>query len=143
MRLTIDHVDEAHLLAVRAHKGQKYGNNDYYSYHLCGVLDRYKAMYPSFAPYEEIAVILHDIVEDTDVTLEYIAEKFGDKVAGIVCSMTRRKDETYEHYLRRISRDPCAVKVKLSDSSFNLEESIKTGREKGIVKYTYVLEVLG
>lgn len=143
MKLTIDHVDAAHLLAVRAHKGQKYESNDYYSYHLCGVLDRYKSMYPGFAPYEEIAVILHDVVEDTDTTLEDIIEMFGEKVGGIVNAMTKREDETYELYIRRLMRNPCAIKVKKADSSFNLEESIKNKREEGIAKYKNVLTVLG
>lgn len=142
MRLTIDHVDRAHLLAARAHRGQTYGNHEYYSYHLCGVVDNYKAMYPGFAPYEEIAAILHDILEDTDVTLEELENQFGNKVAGIVDSMTRRSGETYDHYIIRLMRNPAAIKVKRADSSFNLEESIRSKRVEGIQKYRKVLSIL-
>lgn len=142
MKVTPDLVDSAHIFAASKHKGQKYGEQDYYSYHLCGVLDEYKALYPNYAPYEEIAVILHDVVEDTDATVEEIEVAFGNKVSGIVDSMSKRPSETYEHYLMRVLRNPAAVKVKRADASFNLNESIKSKRVRGIAKYRNVLELL-
>lgn len=142
MKVTPDLVDSAHIFAAAKHKGQKYGTHDYYSYHLCGVLDEYKALYPNYAPYEEIAVILHDVVEDTDATIEDIEIAFGNKVAGIVDSVTKRDSETYEHYIMRVARNPAAVKVKRSDSTFNLNESIRGKRIRGIAKYRHVLESL-
>lgn len=143
MKLTSSHVKVAHILAAESHKGQLYGEEDYYLYHLCGVLNKYKVMYPRHTPCEEVAVLLHDIVEDTSATLKDVEEIFGNKVAGIVDSMTRRSDESYNHYIVRLMRNPSAVKVKKADSSFNLEQSIKDCRESGIIKYRKVLDTLG
>lgn len=142
MRITAEHVDTAHLLAVKNHRGQKYGKEDYYGYHLCGVLDRYKSMYPNYAPYEEVAVILHDIVEDTEVEMDFIFKTFGDKVGSIVDSMTKKRGESYGMYIRRLSRNPSAVKVKRADASFNLQESIKEDLVDNISKYKEVLSTL-
>lgn len=70
---------------------------------------------------EKIVAWLHDTVEDTDVTIEYIREQFGDEIAEAVDSMTHRSEETYDEYVDRLSRNPLARQVKLADLTHNMD----------------------
>jgi len=66
---------------------------------------------------------LHDIVEDTAVTLEDVERAFGLRVRAGVEAMTRRPEESYfADYLPRLMANPDAVRVKIADSSHNLEK---------------------
>ena len=109
-----------------------------------------------------VAGILHDTVEDTDITLEYIRENFGEKVAAIVegcsepdksLSWEERKEHTLEylrtaplevllvacadklHNIRSISSEYC----KIGD---NVWERFKRGREKQEWYYRGLVESL-
>lgn len=84
-----------------------------------------------------IAGILHDTVEDTWVTIEYIQEHFGEKVADIVAGCTEpdkklsweiRKQHTIE-YLKRAPREICIVACvdKLHNAWAMLREYEKVG----------------
>ena len=66
------------------------------------------------------AALLHDVVEDTDVTFEDLAEMgFTPEVLRIVILLTHDPEVPYMDYVRRIKEDPQAVKVKLSDLRHN------------------------
>jgi guanosine-3',5'-bis(diphosphate) 3'-pyrophosphohydrolase len=54
---------------------------------------------PGFGDEVIAAALLHDVVEDSDVTLDEIRERFGDAVAGLVGAMT--DDESIEDYRER------------------------------------------
>ena len=58
---------------------------------------------------------LHDTVEDTDLSLLEIAETFGARIADAVDAISRRPDEKWGVYLRRVKANPIARKVKISD----------------------------
>lgn len=66
---------------------------------------------------------LHDIVEDTDATLEEVKERYGDRVAAAVDAITRRKKgdwkEPEHEYLERVMYNPMAVEVKYMDMTDN------------------------
>ena len=73
------------------------------------------------------AAYLHDVVEDTDTSIEEIRASFGDKVAGLVSEVTREKppDSTFEQRqrallqeCRQMSQD--ARTIKLADRLHNL-----------------------
>ena len=69
------------------------------------------------------AAWLHDIVEDTSVTLEDLAELgYHLEILTAVDLLTRRKDEKYPDYIDRLieSRNPIALAVKISDQVDNL-----------------------
>lgn len=65
------------------------------------------------------AALLHDIVEDTDMTLEDLAAEFPPEVVTAVGFMTHDPDTDYFEYVRRIRENPVAVKVKLADLTHN------------------------
>lgn len=72
-------------------------------------------------PFHRTVGYLHDAVEDTDITLDQIREKFGDRVAKAVEVETWRKGtENYEDYINRLAHNRDAIHVKVADMSDNL-----------------------
>ena len=65
------------------------------------------------------AALLHDVVEDTDVTLDELAESFPAEVIDALRLLTHAKDANYFDYVRAIRANPVAVKVKLADLAHN------------------------
>ena len=63
--------------------------------------------------------LLHDTVEDTDVTLEELAAIFPTEVVTAVELMTHREGVDYFDYVRAIKTNPIATKVKLADLRHN------------------------
>ena len=63
--------------------------------------------------------LLHDTVEDTDVTLEQLAQEFPREIVEAVDLLTHRDDVEYFDYVRAIKKNPVAVKVKLADLAHN------------------------
>jgi len=69
---------------------------------------------------ERILALLHDIVEDTDFTLDDVAELgFGHLKDALDC-LTRRDTETYKEFIIRISKNRLATAVKIADLKHNL-----------------------
>jgi len=112
---------DARALAVRRHAGQvnKQGT-DYFTAHLAPIADR-------LAPYGQDAVVaglLHDIVEDTDTTLdELLRLGAAAEVVRAVDSVTKREAEPYEELILRAAADPLGCKVKLADNAQNLADN--------------------
>lgn len=72
------------------------------------------------------AAWLHDVVEDTDFTLEDIRGEFGDTVARYVEGVTREKGLTKRNYIRRFATEPWEVcLIKLADIYCNLLDTTK------------------
>ena len=63
--------------------------------------------------------LLHDTVEDTDVTLEQLAKEFPREIVEAVDLLTHAEDVEYFDYIRAIKSNPVAVKVKLADLAHN------------------------
>ena len=63
---------------------------------------------------------LHDVVEDSPVTLADVERDFGSAVASGVDAMTRREGESYhDEYLPRLLESPVATMVKWADLADN------------------------
>jgi (p)ppGpp synthase/HD superfamily hydrolase len=63
---------------------------------------------------------LHDVVEDTPVTLEILAALgYPPEVLNAVDSVTRREGETYMTMIRRAAADPLGCVVKMADNRHN------------------------
>lgn len=63
--------------------------------------------------------LLHDVVEDTDMTLLDIRAQFGDRIADAVDGVTRRKEETYKKFILRCKENHISRRVKLADIADN------------------------
>lgn len=112
--------------ASKHHKGQWYGSKPY-MYHLKKVSDvamDYKYTDKSIL----MSCLLHDIIEDTEITYKDVKENFGEEVAEIVYCVTdelgrnrkERKSKTY----KKIRNNPKSIVVKLCDRISNITESM-------------------
>ena len=122
-------IEHALLTAIRAHRGQVYGNGRVprdprpYIVHVLDVASRVLDQ-----PEEVIvAAILHDAVEDGNLTYEEAHATFGSRVAAALDALTRRTwpphEETYADYIGRLAENPDAVTVKFADLEANLEQN--------------------
>ncbi len=76
-----------------------------------------------------IAAVLHDIVEDTDVTFDDLEELgYSPRVIKIIKHVTREYDISYDDEISRICNDQDSIKVKMAD----LEHNTSILRLKGI-----------
>ena len=66
------------------------------------------------------AALLHDVIEDTDVTADdLLAAGISERVVQAVLMLTHDDDEPYLEYVARIKNDPIAREVKLADLAHN------------------------
>lgn len=71
-----------------------------------------------------IVALLHDVMEDTDYTLKDInGMDFGDDVMRALELLTHDEGVPYMEYIKLISSDPLATKVKLADLEHNSDLS--------------------
>jgi (p)ppGpp synthase/HD superfamily hydrolase len=71
---------------------------------------------------EMIAAVLHDVVEDTDWTLEQLRQAgFAEEVVQAVECVTHRDHETYDEFVARVRTNVIARKVKLADLEDNMD----------------------
>lgn len=74
---------------------------------------------------ERIVAVLHDVIEDTSVTLSVLrAEGFSEQVLEALEHLTRRPDEDYEQFIVRAAKTALSRRVKLAD----LEDNSDLGR---------------
>ena len=67
-----------------------------------------------------ICALLHDVVEDTDTTLEDLDEMgFPKEALEALALLTHAPEVPYMDYVREISRNPIATKVKIADLKHN------------------------
>ena len=124
----IERVREAFLFARAAHQNQKRKTGEPYILHPIAVA-RILAVELEIGVNPIIAAFLHDVVEDTDYTIEDIREKFGNDVAFLVAAVTKQKKETYEtskqvdnfkQMLDSVHYDIRALLLKLADRLHNM-----------------------
>ena len=82
--------------------------------------------------------LLHDTVEDTDVTLEQLAAQFPSEVVEAVQLLTHTQGTTYFDYVRKIRTNPIATKVKLADLQHNSDETRFAGMDVSPEKISYL-----
>ena len=67
--------------------------------------------------------LLHDVVEDTEISLEDLSREFPEEVMKPLRLLTHEKGTDYLTYVRRVKSDPIAVKVKLADLAHNSDQT--------------------
>ena len=68
---------------------------------------------------ECIVALLHDVVEDTNVTFEDLEKEFSSNVIEALKLLTHDKSVPYDEYVLKIKDNPIAKKVKLADLKHN------------------------
>ena len=107
--------DKALQIAVRAHKGQKDKAGHDYILHPIRVSERCDD------PRAKIVALLHDTIEDTDVTADYLREEgFTEEIVEAVLAVTRREGEEYNDYVRRAAQNELGRMVKRTDLEDNM-----------------------
>ncbi len=73
-----------------------------------------------YGPNAVMAALLHDVVEDTHITLDDLrADGYPDEVVNAVDAVTKRPGETHLDAVRRAAADPLGRVVKLADVTHN------------------------
>lgn len=115
----VEMIRHAFILAVKAHRGQTDKAGKDYIQHPFRV-----SQFVEGGPTEITIALLHDVVEDTSVTLEDLRnEGFPETVVNGVYAVTRRDGEPRELYLNRVKNNPSARLVKLADLKHNSDLS--------------------
>ena len=137
----------ARVLATSAHAGQRDKAGRPYIEHPARVA---AAVASAYGPrHAAVAVAwLHDVVEDTDVTLAELRGAFGDAIADAVDALSRREGEELRGYYARVRGNPLAMAVKEADIADNtapdrvalLDECT---RERLSAKYQHAATELG
>jgi (p)ppGpp synthase/HD superfamily hydrolase len=108
-------IEDAISIAAHAHKGQKDKAGAPYLLHPLRMMlrmDTEAAM---------MAAVLHDVVEDTEWTLERLREAgFSDEVLEAVDCLTHREGESYEQFVERVRTNPIARQIKIADLEDNM-----------------------
>ncbi len=109
-----DKTKKAMKLCFDAHKNQVDKSGMPYVFHPFHVAEQMKDEPTT------IVALLHDVVEDTDYTLEKIAaEGFGQEIVEALALMTHDKNVDYLDYVAKIKDNPIAKAVKLADLAHN------------------------
>lgn len=133
-------IKKAKALAEDAHKEQKYGNKPY-MYHINQVV-QYAQTYGDEA---EVIAYLHDVVEDTSVTRQCIAEHFGETICHCVDILTdpdiecRAERKAISHKklanVDHTSPQRLALIVKAADRLANTQSCLENLRLDKLAKY--------
>ncbi len=106
----------AHEICMTAHAGQKDKVGMPYYLHP----ERVAARCATDA--EAIVALLHDTIEDTDITPEYLLAKgFPQYIVDGVLSVTKREGESYEDFVARAKQNPIGRMVKIHDLEDNMD----------------------
>ena len=103
-------------IATEAHKGQIDKAGAPYIFHPIRVSNRCST------DEERIVALLHDTIEDTKVTSEYLlSEGFPRNMVDAILSVTHNENESYEDFIKRSRLNPIGKQVKLHDLEDNMD----------------------
>lgn len=147
----LNYINKAYILASESHLGDVRKSGEPYIQHPISVA---MILTDIYADYETIcAALLHDTVEDTDVTIEDIKEQFGDEVALLVNGVTKinkinfsTENEAVIANQRKIfvglSEDVRVIILKLADRLHNMRTLWALSEEKQKKNAKETLEIL-
>jgi (p)ppGpp synthase/HD superfamily hydrolase len=110
-------IEKAIEIAIDAHKGQKDKSGANYILHPLRVMERGRS------EIEKICGVLHDVLEDSQWTIEMLEnEGFSDEIISVLRCVTKEsEEEDYEVFINRIAQNPIAVEVKINDLLDNMD----------------------
>ena len=134
---------EAMKIAYRAHHGQFDKSGIPYIFHPIHLAEQMPDELTT------CVALLHDIVEDTNLTLDDLKTVFPEPVTEAVALMTHQPEVPYPEYILAIKENPIARVVKIADLTHNSDATRLAGiaidREKHrarLEKYQKALEIL-
>jgi GTP pyrophosphokinase/guanosine-3',5'-bis(diphosphate) 3'-pyrophosphohydrolase len=143
-------VRKAFTLCYLSHKSVERASGEPYYYHPVAVAE-IVASEINIDDVSVVASLLHDTVEDTEVTLDDINEHFGDTVAPIIDGVTKisgifksrntKQAETFMKLLLSMAEDIRVVLIKFADRLHNMRTIQHLSREKQLQIATETLEL--
>src|SRR6201986_1679884 len=134
-----EHVRDAFEMAAEAHKTMRRKSGEPYILHPLAV-SQICVEEIGLGVRSTICSLLHDVVEDTDVTIEDIEREFGNEIARIVDGLTKISNiidvnasaqaENFKKILLTLTDDPRVILIKLSDRLHNMRTLDSMKREK-------------
>ncbi len=95
---------------------------------------------------ECIVALLHDVVEDTNVTFEDLEKDFPKSIIDAIKLLTHDKSVDYMEYVKNLKSNPIAKKVKLADLRHNSDTArllkITEKEIKRVEKYKKAIQLL-
>ena len=145
-----DLLERAYRFASEAHADQQRRSGEDFILHPLGVAQILAELRRSDQTIA--AALVHDVVEDTDATIEQVREEFGDEVARLVEGVTKltrirfqsREQAQAENYRKMIvamAQDPDVILIKLADRLHNMRTIEYLGKQKQLQKARETLEV--
>ncbi len=109
-------LERAITIAVENHQGQTDKSGNPY------ILHPLHLMLQMTTEEEMITAVLHDVIEDTSISLSALAQqKFPDSILNALSLLTHTDDVSYEDYIIAIKTNPLACAVKLADLRHNMD----------------------
>ena len=143
-------LEHALAFAARAHAGQQRRSGEEFVRHPFGVAKILAGLH--LDEQTLAAALLHDVVEDTDMSLDEVRAEFGEEVARLVEGVTKltriqfqsREEAEAENYRKMIlamAQDPRVILIKLADRLHNMRTIEYLGKQKQIQKAKETLEI--
>ena len=143
-------LDEAYAFAVEAHKGQSRKSGEPFVNHPIEVALILAELHMDSTTLK--AALLHDVVEDSDATLEDVRERFGDEVAELVDGVTKlgkiefeSLSEAQSNNLRKMliamAKDIRVILIKLADRLHNMRTLAALPEERRVEKARETMEI--
>lgn len=116
-------LEDAIAIAALAHKGQTDKSSARYILHPLRMMLKMKSEAAM------IVAVLHDVVEDSEWTIEKLREQgFSEEILEALECVTRREDKSYEDFMQGTIANPIARLVEIAD----LEDNMNIQRLKEI-----------
>ncbi|MBE3589236.1 MAG: bifunctional (p)ppGpp synthetase/guanosine-3',5'-bis(diphosphate) 3'-pyrophosphohydrolase [Firmicutes bacterium] len=145
-----DLIDRAYHFSRRAHEGQKRRSGEAYIEHplaVAGILAELELDDVTIA-----AALLHDVVEDTTVTIEDVRREFGEEVAELVDGVTKLERLSFRSHAEEqaenvrkmflaMARDIRVILIKLADRLHNMRTLAAMPRDKQMKTAQQTLEI--
>ena len=141
-------IRKAFDVAVDAHKEQRRKSGEPYIYHPRAVA-KIVAYDIGLDAVSIASALLHDVVEDTPITIEEIAQQFGDTIAKIVKGLTKISDlsrdtdvsfqaENFRKMLLTLNDDVRVILIKIADRLHNMQtmDAMPTYKQQKIASET-------
>ncbi len=124
-------IKKAYEVAKEAHKNQRRKSGEPYIFHPIAVA-RIVGAEIGLGPTSIASALLHDTVEDTDITIDFLRREFGEKIAQIVDGLTKIKKlpkdsdlsiqaENFRKLLLTINEDVRVILIKIADRLHNMQ----------------------
>ncbi|WP_038263193.1 HD domain-containing protein [Peptoclostridium litorale] len=108
-------LNKAIEIANRAHAGQVDKAGEPY------ILHPLRVMLSMKDELERICAVLHDVVEDSDITFDNLRkEGFSEEVINVLDCLTKRDGESYDDFIDRVIINKIACQIKLADLYDNM-----------------------